>query len=524
MEDTPQEQPQDVADGPSSAELLPDRPQMIRALAMTLFDQTQPLHELAELDRQILELAAITIENCQYISAKKSYKSVRKMLKTCIGDDIAPEAEEILAPLILLYLDRIKRKDVIAMDLSPLHQRAVLTLAALLKIAAGLDESRSESTTIVQVELKRDGLWLVVDGPQAETDAAAAEHASSLWEKIGYPRLILLQREEAQQIIDAYQAVPEDLRILPEDPIAEAGRKVMLAQFLAMLEKEEGTRLGEDIEALHDMRVATRRLRAAFEIFGDAFKPKALKPHLKGLRATGRALGAVRDLDVFMEKVGHYLAEKPEGEDHGLDPLLTAWSEQRETARNAMLAYLDSKEYAAFKESFARFLHKPGAGVLPLPKGNPTPSLVRELAPALIYERLAAVRAYDPVIGSAPVPTLHALRIEFKKLRYTVEYFRDVLGTTAKDLINEFKTLQDHLGDLNDAEVAIGILQEFLKSEKKKAAKTGQDFAAESGAIEAYLAYRQAEIERLIAEFPEAWAHFNRLEFMQKVAQAVSVL
>ncbi len=83
----------------------------------------------------------------------------------------------------------------------------------------------------------------------------------------------------------------EKIGILPDDSLAEAGRKVMRYHFAQMLRHEEGTRLGEDIEALHDMRVATRRLRAAFEVFGEAFEPDALKPHLKGLRATGRALG-----------------------------------------------------------------------------------------------------------------------------------------------------------------------------------------------------------------------------------------
>ena len=56
------------------------------------------------------------------------------------------------------------------------------------------------------------------------------------------------------------------------------------------------------------------------------------------------------------------------------------------------------------------------------------------------------------------------LRIEFKKFRYTVEYFREVLGKRAFEVIEEVKPLQDHLGDMNDAQVASQILREFIAS------------------------------------------------------------
>ena len=64
--------------------------------------------------------------------------------------------------------------------------------------------------------------------------------------------------------------------------------------------------LGENIEELHDMRVATRRMRSAFDIFSPAFDPKIMKRHLKGLRTIGRVLGQVRDMDVILENALTY--------------------------------------------------------------------------------------------------------------------------------------------------------------------------------------------------------------------------
>ena len=153
-------------------------------------------------------------------------------------------------------------------------------------------------------------------------------------------------------------------------------------------------------------------------------------------------------------------------------------------------------------------------------EGQPIPKLARELAPVLVYQRLAATRAYAPIIGTAPVETLHMLRIEFKKLRYTVEYFDEILGKRAKSVIAELKLMQDHLGDLQDAEVAAWLLRDL--SDKMRAAETAAETLTE---LEGYLAFRQDERERLIATFPAAWRkHFDRPGFRQMLANIISTL
>jgi CHAD domain-containing protein len=312
--------------------------------------------------------------------------------------------------------------------------------------------------------------------------------------------------------------------VLPEDALAEAGRKVLRYHFAAMLRHEAGTRLGEDIEELHDMRVATRRMRAAFEVFGEAFKPKALRSHLKALRTAGRTLGRARDLDVFIEKAGQYLSTLPEDQRQGLHPLLDTWEQERLSARAQLVAYLDSQEYRDFIQEYLKFLSKPGAGARPVPGDTPTPNRVREIAPVLIYTRLAAVRAYGALLPNASVELLHALRIEFKKLRYTVEFFREVLGSEAKAVINDIKSLQDHLGDLNDAQVATGILNDFLAHWDTRQTEFPLSKRQNPEPIVAYLAYRHAERYRLMATFHQAWASFERPEFRRNLALAVSVL
>jgi CHAD domain-containing protein len=299
----------------------------------------------------------------------------------------------------------------------------------------------------------------------------------------------------------------------------------MRYHFARMRCYEEGTRLGEDIEELHDMRVATRRLRASFEVFQDAFEPGVLKPYLKGLRATGRALGQVRDLDVFMEKVQHYLATIHEERHEGLDVLLDGWKVQRETARGEMLDWLNSEGYTDFKRKFNLFLNTPGAGARSTPPNTPTPTRVRELAPVLIYTRLAAVRAYAPYLEGAPIEMLHALRIEFKKLRYTVEYFQEALGKGSREIIDLLKQMQDHLGDLNDADVASQLVSAFMEEWEARQATLPEDERKSIDEVHHYLTYRQEERQHLLETFEEEWhKRFWQPAFRRYLSQAVSVL
>ena len=119
---------------------------------------------------------------------------------------------------------------------------------------------------------------------------------------------------------------------------------------------------------------------------------------------------------------------------------------------------------------------------------------------------------------------MHALRIEFKKFRYTMEFFREVLGPEAKGIIEEVKTMQDHLGDLNDADVACQILRNFLDELESRQATIPVEDRDNPEPIVAYLAARHAERHRLMVTFKDPWEHFNRPEIRAQLAAAVSVL
>jgi CHAD domain-containing protein len=318
--------------------------------------------------------------------------------------------------------------------------------------------------------------------------------------------------------------------ILADDPMSEAGRKTLRFHFRRMLYNEPGTREGEDIEALHDMRVATRRMRSAFRVFGKYYRPKKIEPYLRGLKYTGRALGAVRDLDVFGEKVRSYIGQLPPSQQSSMDGFLAALKARHEKARGKMLVYLDSGKYRRFVAGFGEFVETEGLHSRRLRwKGeDPLPYRVSHVAPPIIYQRLAAVRAYDEwvTVPQPPLERLHSLRIACKRLRYTLEFFREVLGPDTGPAIREVVTMQDHLGELQDAVVASGILRDFLVwgTWGRKGSGKGRaelDAPVVAPGVTAYLATQQAELQHLLETFPRAWQRLVGPEFSRMIAEAV---
>jgi len=322
----------------------------------------------------------------------------------------------------------------------------------------------------------------------------------------------------------AFPLPQENVGVNADDSLAEAGRKVWLYHFAIMLSHEQGTLLGENIEELHDMRVATRRMRSAFDIFGPAFNPKIMKRYQKGLRNIGGVLGQVRDMDVIVDKGLIYQNKLEEQDRQGIDPLLTAWKETIDAERIKLIKHLQSEAYKRFKQDFNKFLQPP-MGIIDLSSsGNETISRIRDIVPILVYSRYAAVKAYETIIPSASITQLHALRIEFKKFRYALEYFKEILNETTSKTINEIKQYQDHLGELHDADVACQLVRVFLKKWEENQTRSPIRERINPEAIVTYLAYLHAERYKLMITFPELWVNFNRTEFRQNLAKTISML
>ena len=305
--------------------------------------------------------------------------------------------------------------------------------------------------------------------------------------------------------------------VTADDHVAEAGRKVMRFHLARMIEREPGVRSGVDAEDVHKMRVATRRQRAAWRVFGEAYRRKRTRDYRDGLRGVARRLGAVRDLDVQLEATDAYRADLPVAEQRALEPLLGAWRQHREDARTA--AHPGARLGRRTAGSSTTTSTSSGPRARPsLPVGVTEPHRVRDTAPSRIWSAYEQVRTYEPVLRWADVPTLHELRITAKWLRYSLEFVEEALGAEARPLIEKVTGLQDHLGLMNDADVSASMARTFLVEHASDLSQL------ESAAIGRYLVDREREVARLRRSIGLPWRRIAGPGFRRSLGRVVAGL
>lgn len=316
-------------------------------------------------------------------------------------------------------------------------------------------EGTSEKLHEVEIELKGEGnpthLELLMSKfltqlPLAPESKSKAQRAWALWERMF-------------MVDEALKGAAQQVAMTPEASLAEAGRSVLAGHMRKLRKALPIAEKGEDPEGIHQARVATRRLRAVLaELGGVVYEPRQVQVLRRGLRKLARTLGVVRDADVFLIALDAYAAPHDEEFRSGLQPLYDFVNQQREEGRTGMFELLNSHKHACLIDQLLAFVTLQGEGVLK--NGDlegVVPSQVRDFAGSMIWSRYEAIRAYEPIIASADLPTVHQLRIEVKRLRYVLDLFSDALSKS-KTLRNACADIQEHLGDLNDTDVALTLL------------------------------------------------------------------
>ena len=301
------------------------------------------------------------------------------------------------------------------------------------------------------------------------------------------------------------------------DTLASAARKVIRFHLGQMVSATAGARSGRNPADLHAMRVATRRQRAALRLFEDALPARDARVLRRRLRSIAGSLGHVRDLDVLIEAAEKYASTLPTSDRGAFGPLLDAWQARRDKARGDVARRLGSRRYRRFvahAETFAGKNDDPRSSASPLHE----PRLVRDTAPARIWHAYQLVRAYEPVLEWADVSTLHALRIAAKRLRYTLEFFGDTLGSEGSDLVAHIVGLQDHLGALHDADVAMRLTRDFLAEHAVELAP------AQRAEIGRYLVDREGEVTRLRQSLGSPWRAVTDVRFRETLGRALATL
>ena len=261
---------------------------------------------------------------------------------------------------------------------------------------------------------------------------------------------------------------------------------------------EEAARTPEDIEGVHQTRVAFRRMRSALTIFRLAIPKQVSAPWAEEMRALAGQLGPARDLDVFIdEALGYIRGKLPLSGAENLEALAIR---RRDSAYVDVRAMLDSDRYKRFKTEFGDW-----AGNRRWEQANLKKKQRKLLAGGLVpFARSLLDRQERRVLEAGAhvnkhaAEEMHKLRIECKKLRYAAEFFMPVFAGM-DDFIGHMKGLQDLLGVMNDVAVMRSLLDHILEGEEDSEA-----FVYAGGIV----GWRTCYYHELLYGFERRWDEF----------------
>ncbi len=299
--------------------------------------------------------------------------------------------------------------------------------------------------------------------------------------------------------------VPRIDSIAAGDTVARAARTIAAAQLARVRMADPGTRLGRDTEAVHQHRVAIRRLRAALRTFA-AGVPRRQQTTLRAeLRWIGQELGAVRDIDVQLASLDWHARHLGPAAHH-LQSFVHHLQERRAALRAALAATLDSRRYFRLLIALERFAASPP----PRRASGEAARSVAAVGHRALKRAMRKLVKRGNAVGELPsADKLHALRIRAKRLRYLLEALRPIIGGPGRKLTRQLVRLQDVLGRFNDAIVAAAAIRAF---------RDGPHATDDAAVRQALTALVDAELRRAGAaqsEFARAWRRFSSKATLQ---------
>ena len=294
--------------------------------------------------------------------------------------------------------------------------------------------------------------------------------------------------------------VPLDAKMASKD----AAVRIYRFLLAAVRKNEQGVLDDIDSEFLHDLRVAVRRTRSALTLLKGVLSPAIEQRFKEEFKYIGAITGPVRDLDVYLLNRDSYSEKLPGRLRPGLDIFFDDLAEHRSRERRKMVRAMRGPRYQRILDEWENGLAPDAETVAG--KNGTIP--ISELAGKIIHKRFRKVlRDGKKIHADTPDEELHRLRIECKKLRYSLEFFSSLYDPKQmRQFIRQLKMLQDNLGDFNDLSVQQHMLADLLSHVRPGTVKSRELAAAIGGLMTALFLQHQ----HVRTRFEKTFAHFTR--------------
>jgi len=298
-------------------------------------------------------------------------------------------------------------------------------------------------------------------------------------------------------------APPRRVTLSPAETVADAARKAIAFGAESLTRHQNAAESG-DAEPLHQLRVATRRLRASIDLFSNVIYAAQLKVFRRDIPWLGAQAGAVRECDVTSELLSARAARIDPELKAAIAPMIEALDERRKSEHAKLYELLASKRYQGLLAKLARpAIKKVGADRR---LGIVAAQLIRPAS-------RGASRLGEKIADDAPPLLFHKLRVRIKRLRYELEMMAPLGAKRHKKTLARLEELQELLGRYHDITVASAWLMTYAET---SAAPPRTMLAA--GALIQSLGSRESKLRRRCMR---AWKRFERSDAMRDTLEEI---
>jgi inorganic triphosphatase YgiF len=286
--------------------------------------------------------------------------------------------------------------------------------------------------------------------------------------------------------------------------VSDAFGTIAWAALHHLQRNERGMLEGGDLEYLHQMRVALRRLRSAFRLFAAAVPAQTIEPLATEFKWLADQLGPARDWDVFMTETLPPIRQTFAGH-----PALARFAREcgrrRRTARRrARRAVLSTRYQRLMLESAAWLAAEKWLVGSDEPARQALGRPATEFASNVLKERHAQVRKRGRKLRQRSAAELHRLRIAVKKLRYAADFFATLFDPKGvRGMLSHLARLQNILGAMNDAATVEALMRGAASAKSDKALSEARGIV---------LGWSHGRALTLRRELRAAWKAFRAVE------------
>jgi CHAD domain-containing protein len=310
-------------------------------------------------------------------------------------------------------------------------------------------------------------------------------------------------------------------RIDPQTPLRQFAAKSLLPQLAALEAEISGVHAAEDIECIHRMRVASRRIRTRLRLFAGFLPVKRQRTWQLAMKEITLALGAARDLDVQLAFLLDFLDALSDREARpGVEAVLHRLQMHRATRQHQVESALNHLKHCGILSDLRAFLtHYTPAEAEGI--DDALPSALHHLIEKTLSRQMSEMFRFEVYLAFPErAAEHHAMRIAAKHVRYTLETFAPLLGDGTKATLKVMRTLQDTLGDVHDCDVWTSLLtgDQLLKLIQPTDNALPEDLLP---GLALLLRDRRAFREKRFAELLELWHQQQREQRWYKLLREI---